>query len=478
MDEVAARAVAAPPPVYRALRACVRFTLNLFYRHVEVTGTEHLEPGVPTILASTHPNSIVDPLLVGLFETRQVTFCARDGLFRVPVFGTLMRAVGAVPIRRPTDHAGPVDNSKMFEACREVLVAGGVISIFPEGKTHARMRVEPLKTGTARMAIDAERSGDPLGLVIVPVGLNYLVREAFRSDVHVAFGPPLKVGELLDELEAADPSLAEDPRALVRALTERISEAIRSLAVHVEREDDERLIAQVTQLIVDIRQAEGLDPEGQSPAERTALVQRIIDAYHWFEAEEPIRCARLRTWVNAYLDERRSLGLGGLDTALQKRREARHGREDHRVFGPVGLVLGAPFAALGVLTGALPFVVLRLLLLVGRPSSYRTALTKLLGGMLLFGATFAGFGWAAMQFVRPSIALGLSASLVPLMIFTHRYLIDLRLHRFGLRKNVRKLWQRSRYLRIRAERQLIQRELAQLREAYLAAHPPEAEAQV
>ena len=142
------------------------------------------------------------------------------------------------------------------------------------------------------------------------------------------------------------------------------------------------------------------------------------------------------------------------------------------MFGPVGLLLGAPLALLGVLTSVLPYVLLRLALLIGRPSPYRIALTKLLGGALLFGATYGAIGYAAMHFVRPSAALGLGLSLVPLLIFTHRYVIDLRLYRFGLRKNIRKLWQRSRYLRLRAERQLIQYELAELRRAYLAQAEP------
>src|SRR5690606_36434651 len=158
--------------------------LRVFYRTVEVTGREHLPRGRPTILASNHPNSIIDPLLVGLFEERQVTFCARDGLFKVPGFGRLLRAVGAVPIRPANDHA--VD---AFAACREVLRSGGVLSIFPEGKTHANLKVHDIKTGTARIALDAELAElEGLGVHIVPVGLNYLVRQAFRSDVHVAFG--------------------------------------------------------------------------------------------------------------------------------------------------------------------------------------------------------------------------------------------------------------------------------------------------
>ena len=455
-----------PTPVYRALRALARAALGLFYRHVEITGLEHVDAEAPTILASTHPNSIVDPLLVGLCEQRQVTFCARDGLFRVPIFGALLRAIGAVAIRRRSDHAGPVDNEDAFAECRAALARGGVISIFPEGKTHARLRVEPIKTGVARIAIDAQRELAGRKLQIVPVGLNYLVREAFRSDVHVAFGPPIDVEATLAELLETRAEVE-----LVKALTERLEHELRKLTVHIEAQEDERLIAQVTTLIIGIRDEAGLDGEGQSPAERTALVRRVIDAYRWLEQRDPIRCARLRIRLMHYLDERRALGLGGVETALQKRRERRFGREDRTLFGPIGLLLGAPLALLGIAGTILPYAILRLLLLLGRPRSYRIALIKLLGGGLLFAGWFGLLIWTAWTLIGPGVALAIGLSLVPLGVFAHRYVIDLRLYRFGLRKNVRRLVQRRRFVRLEIRHRWLMRELTVLRSAYLAEHP-------
>jgi 1-acyl-sn-glycerol-3-phosphate acyltransferase len=457
-----------PTRVYRALRAAARAALGLFYRHVEITGLEHVDPAAPTILASTHPNSIVDPLLVGLCEHRQVTFCARDGLFRVPIMGLLLRAIGAVAIRRRSDHGGPVDNEDAFAECRAALARGGVITIFPEGKTHARLRVEPIKTGVARIAIDAQRELAGKHLQIVPVGLNYLVREAFRSDVHVAFGPPIDVEATLAELLDARPELLEQPRELVKALTERLETELRKLAIHIEAQEDERLIAQVTTIIIGIRDEAGLDGEGQSPAERTALVRRVIDAYRWLEECDPIRCARLRIRLMHYLDERRALGFGGVETALQKRREKRFGREDRTLLGPIGLLLGAPLALLGIATAILPHAILRLLLLIGRPRSYRIALSKLLGGGLLFGAWFSLLIWSAWTLIGPGVALAVALSLVPLGVFAHRYVIDLRLYRFGLRKHLRRLVLRRRFLRLELRQRWLTRELSSLRTAYLA----------
>src|SRR5436190_23729977 len=109
-----------PGPFYRGLRGLVRAALGVFYRTIEVTGAEVIDRtahAAPTILACNHPNSIIDPLLLGLFEERQVSFCARDGLFRIPGFGWLLRSAGAIPLQRRSDHAGgAVDNASAFAA--------------------------------------------------------------------------------------------------------------------------------------------------------------------------------------------------------------------------------------------------------------------------------------------------------------------------------------------------------------------------
>jgi glycerol-3-phosphate O-acyltransferase/dihydroxyacetone phosphate acyltransferase len=462
-----------PTRVYRVLRTLGRLALGVFYRRIQVTGLEHLEhldQGAPTILASTHPNSIVDPLVVGIFEDRQVTFCARDGLFRVPGFGGVLRAIGAVPIRRRMDHGGSSEsqaNDDAFVECRAVLARGGVISIFPEGKTHSRLRVEPLKTGVARMALDAAEHG----VHIIPVGLNYLVREAFRSDVHVAFGPPLRVHELQARW-AQDPALAEDPRAQVRALTDALGESLRTLAVHVEHQEDERLIAQVTAIVVELRHDEGL--EDHSPSDRTALVRRVIDAYRWLGEREPVRCARLRERVHHYVEARRRLGLAAT-TSLQKRSETiggkALGREDRSLFGPVALVLGAPIAAYGFAVAFVPWGILQLVLRLGRPSRYRIALTKLLGGTSLFVGWFALLSWLLLETAGLVPAAVFASTLIPVVLFTHRYVIDLRLHRYGVRAGMRRLLHGRQLVRLAAERRRLARELGRVRTAYLEAHP-------
>jgi 1-acyl-sn-glycerol-3-phosphate acyltransferase len=445
------------PLLYLGLSRVAHAAVSLFYSHVEITGLEHVDPTKPTIYAPTHPNSIIDPLLITLFEDRPLRFVARDGLFRVPGFGAVLRAVGAIPVRRRMDHPGgeqnggeqnggeqggaKVDNAGALAACVDALRAGGALVLFPEGKTHARLRVEPIKTGAARIALDAEDGAR--GVRVVPVGLNYLVRHAFRSDVHIGIGAPIELDPELRALERGD---------AVRELTERVQESLEALTVHVEREDDERMIAQVTTIIAELREKEGLDPYGQSPAERVALVQRIVDL----------------------IEEREALGLGGERPALQHRSERRRvgriWREERRSI----LVLGAPLAAYGMITHLVPYLALRALLWVRPPRFYRGALAKVLLGGLFFAAFYAATSSALWGLAGPVTACVYAMSLLPAGLFARRYLVEMRLHRLGSASMVQLLFRRSRLSLFKAERQLVADELAALRERYLAATEPSA----
>lgn len=440
---------------YRAVASVAQATVSLFYSHIEITGLEHLDTARPTLYAPTHPNSIIDPLLLILFEERPLRFVARDGLFRVPVLGAILRAVGAIPVRRRMDHeGGKVDNSDALSACVDVLREGGVLVLFPEGKTHARLRVEPIKTGVARIALDARAAG--ADVCVVPVGLNYLVRHAFRSDVHVGIGAPIEV------------TWTDDRDADVAALTARVQSGLEALTVHIEREDDERMIAQVTSMIAELREKEGLDPYGQSPAERVALVQRIVDAYRWLEHRDPARTAVLKRRIVDLLEEREALGLGGEKPAFQHRSERRRVGRIWREDRPWLLFFGAPLAAYGVATSFAPYLLMRALLWLSPPHFYRAALTKVLLGALFF-AIFYGLCASAVWGLGGPIASSLYAlSLVPAGLFARRYLVEMRLHRVGPSWIWRVLRHRGRVAMWKAERDLLASELAELRTAYLA----------
>src|SRR6185436_8548347 len=110
-------------------------------------------------------------------------------------------------------------NAETFAAVSAALVEGAAVCLFPEGISHSTGRLEPLRTGAARIALAAEHAGTRVALV--PVGLNFERKTAFRSRATVTYGAPFS---------AADLAIAPDASAgAVRTLTDRIAERIRLL---------------------------------------------------------------------------------------------------------------------------------------------------------------------------------------------------------------------------------------------------------
>lgn len=93
-----------------------------------------------------------------------------------------------------------VDQGKVYEAVFERIKSGGCIGIFPEGGSHDRTDLLPLKAGLAIMALGALAEDPTCGVTIVPVGMNYFHAHKFRSRAVIEFGAPIEIGpELVEE---------------------------------------------------------------------------------------------------------------------------------------------------------------------------------------------------------------------------------------------------------------------------------------
>ena len=160
---------------YRTLRALGRLALRWFYREVEVVGLEHLPDAGPVLLASNHPNALVDALVVGCTLRRPVTLTAKATLLENPVTRALLRVAGVVPLRRANDalrSAGgadggldPARNADAFAAVLDVLEAGGMVLIFPEGKRTMTGEIGLFMPGVGMI-------GSRLSVPVVPVRLD------------------------------------------------------------------------------------------------------------------------------------------------------------------------------------------------------------------------------------------------------------------------------------------------------------------
>ena len=98
-----------------------------------------------------------------------------------------------------------VDQSHVYDSVFNVLNKGGCIGIFPEGGSHDRPDLLPLKAGVAIMALGALAANPNCGLKIIPCGMNYFHPHKFRSRAVIEFGPAIEVHpELVDAYKRGD----------------------------------------------------------------------------------------------------------------------------------------------------------------------------------------------------------------------------------------------------------------------------------
>jgi glycerol-3-phosphate O-acyltransferase/dihydroxyacetone phosphate acyltransferase len=278
-----------------------RLTLGIFFRTVEVVGRERVPRGVPLLVIANHVNNLIDPMLILGFTGVRPRFLAKSTLWKHPIVAPALLILGALPVYRRRDGAPVERNFETFARCRVALAAGGTIAIFPEGYSHNEPGAVPLKTGAARIVLEAGAHG-ATGLRVLPVGLVYEDKERFRSRVL------LQVGEPIDPAPE-QAGYAEEPRAAVRALTARIAAGLESVTAPFASWEEARLIDRAVDLAV-----EG-DPGALPLSQRWSLWRAFIGRYGVLERSDPERAQRLVAALRSYDEVRRRLGLRESDLA-------------------------------------------------------------------------------------------------------------------------------------------------------------------
>ncbi len=135
------------------------FRLILVVLHpLRVEGVDSIPTQEPVIITSNH-TSWWDPVILAVITRRPVNFMAKIELFRYPVFGAVLRGVGAFPVRR-----GQADRAAVRRAL-EVLGAGGALGLFVEG---TRSRTGQLRLPELGVAMLALKTGAP----VIPVAIH------------------------------------------------------------------------------------------------------------------------------------------------------------------------------------------------------------------------------------------------------------------------------------------------------------------
>jgi len=192
--------------------------------------------------------------------------------------------------------APKVDQSLVYDDVFGRLNDGGTIGIFPEGGSHDRTELLPLKAGVAVMALGAVAANPECNVRIVPCGMNYFHAHKFRSRAVIEFGSPLEVPK-----ELVDMYMHGDKREAVRLLLENIYNALLSVTVSSKDYDTLMVIQAVRRLY-----RQGKNKKMPLPVV-VELNRRLINGYNAFKDHPDV--IHLREAVTKYNRDLRLLGL-------------------------------------------------------------------------------------------------------------------------------------------------------------------------
>ncbi|MCH5210736.1 MAG: 1-acyl-sn-glycerol-3-phosphate acyltransferase [Oscillospiraceae bacterium] len=160
--------------LYNIIRVIVRFAM-LFVFRVKRVGYENVPEEGGLITAFNH-RSNWDPVIAAVTCKRKLSFMAKEELFKNPVFGALIKSLGAFPVHRGKGDIGAI------KASLRILSENKTMLMFPEGHRIKDGRKVKAKPGVAMIAHRAK-------VPVVPVCISGKYK--WMGKITVTYGTPI-----------------------------------------------------------------------------------------------------------------------------------------------------------------------------------------------------------------------------------------------------------------------------------------------
>ncbi|MDO7786486.1 lysophospholipid acyltransferase family protein [Desulforamulus aquiferis] len=164
---------------YSFLRVVIRFAL-LIWRRPRVIGEENIPATGGLVVVANHVSNL-DPIVMGCAINRQVHFMAKVELFKNVLLAAFLRTVGTFPVNREKSDRNAI------RMALELLQAGRVVGIFPEGTRSKTGELLKPHIGAAMLAVKAD-------VPILPMAI--IGTEGLFKKIIVVIGEPVYFPEL------------------------------------------------------------------------------------------------------------------------------------------------------------------------------------------------------------------------------------------------------------------------------------------
>ncbi|MFO0829017.1 MAG: lysophospholipid acyltransferase family protein [Phycisphaerales bacterium] len=130
----------------------------MLWHRLRVVGRERVPDSGPLLFISNH-QSFFDPVINGAaVADRQFSPIAREGLFKVPIFGAMIRSWGALSV------SGNGGDASAIRVALGELQAGRCVLIYPEGSRSPDGRTQAFERGVLLLQRRAKANVVPMGI--------------------------------------------------------------------------------------------------------------------------------------------------------------------------------------------------------------------------------------------------------------------------------------------------------------------------
>lgn len=267
--------------LYRFIKLLAITAIKTFFNSISSEHADTIPKNKPLIFTSNHPNTMMDPIVIGYTCCRNLHFFAKSTLFSTSFTNWFLQKIHLVPLFRRQDNPKQMHkNKESFSKAFDLLKENKAFLIFPEGVSTGERILSKIKTGAARIGFGAELHGNwELDVHIIPVGINYSNSIQFRSDALVRFGQPIRLSDFKalykeDEIEA------------VHQVTSQIETALSKLTVNLKDLETQHIV-EALETIYKQELAVDLGMEINDKKDDFSVTKGLITAVEWYYDYHP-----------------------------------------------------------------------------------------------------------------------------------------------------------------------------------------------
>lgn len=217
-------------PFYFLLKISLNISFRLFYKRFLVLN-KHKELFGSTIYVSNHPNSFMDPIMIGAMNRPIVHFMTRSDVF-VWWLKPILWSAHMTPIYRQHDGGDMKGkNTDVFKKVNQSLKIGRNILIFGEGFTDDTpiRGLKPVKKGPIRMGFGAlEAINWSKKIYISGIGISYSDRNTIGSEFVLDNGPKICLNDYKERY-------LENPNKVINEVTKQVEKDMQQCIVYVAK---------------------------------------------------------------------------------------------------------------------------------------------------------------------------------------------------------------------------------------------------